>query len=256
MQTILGNALASPFTLGISSASAFEASVAIVIGMNGSAIRFGAGLSAFIFAVASIVLLLLILSMAGISQRNIILIRMAVNFFFTAVNTVPKYYAPPDAVYQITFWTVGSQTNAALADSGVLAVVLFIAHALSLLYSKDFGLIQQGERAAIMQGVNVNAERVLFLLICSLLAALSVAVVGIIGFIGLVSPHASRLLNLKSLKELVLSSSLICALFLVFSDVISKSILYPAVLPVGSVTSFLGIPALPALLFILKGKEA
>ena len=251
MQTILGNSLASPFTLGISSAAAFGASVAIALGMHESGIRFGTSVSAFVFAVTSILLLLLILSMAGISQRNIILIGMAVNFFFTAANTVLKYYAPPDAVYQITFWSIGSLTNATLTDSGVLFSI-FVA--ISLLYSKDFGLIQQGERAAIMQGVNVNAERILFLLICSLLAAFSVVIVGIIGFIGLVSPHAARLLNFKAPKELLLSSTIIGALFLVFSDIIAKSILYPAVLPVGSVTSFLGIPALLMLLFIMKGK--
>ena len=254
MQTILGNSLASPFTLGISSAAAFGASVAIALGIHESGIRFGTSASAFVFAVASILLLLLILSMAGISQRNIILIGMAVNFFFTAANTVLKYYAPPDAVYQITFWSIGSLTNATLTDSGVLFSIFVVSLAISLLYSKDFGLIQQGERAAIMQGVNVNAERILFLLICSLLAAFSVVIVGIIGFIGLVSPHAARLLNFKAPKELLLSSTIIGALFLVFSDIIAKSILYPAVLPVGSVTSFLGIPALLMLLFIMKGK--
>ena len=76
-----------------------------------------------------------------------------------------KYYAPPDAVYQITFWSIGSLTNATLTDSGVLFSIFVVSLAISLLYSKDFGLIQQGERTAIMQGVNVNAERILFLLI-------------------------------------------------------------------------------------------
>ena len=106
-----------------------------------------------------------------------------------------------------------------------------------------------------MHGVNVNAERILFLLICSVLAAFPVAVVGIIGFIGLVSPHIARLLRLNSPKELILSSAIIGSLFLVVSDIISKSILYPEVIPVGSVTSFLGIPTLLVLLFIMKGKR-
>jgi len=255
MQIILSNALASPFTLGISSASAFGASVAIIIGLRGSTVLFGAGLSAFIFALASIALLLLILSVAGISQRNIILIGMAVNFFFASANTLIKYYAPPDAVYQIAFWTVGSLSGAKLTDSCVLSIILFVSLGISLLYAKDFGLIRQGERTAIMHGVNVNAERILFLLICSVLAAFPVAVVGIIGFIGLVSPHIARLLRLNSPKELILSSAIIGSLFLVVSDIISKSILYPEVIPVGSVTSFLGIPTLLVLLFIMKGKR-
>jgi len=180
---------------------------------------------------------------------------MAVNFFFASANTLIKYYAPPDAVYQIAFWTVGSLSGAKLTDSCVLSIILFVSLGISLLYAKDFGLIRQGERTAIMHGVNVNAERILFLLICSVLAAFPVAVVGIIGFIGLVSPHIARLLRLNSPKELILSSAIIGSLFLVVSDIISKSILYPEVIPVGSVTSFLGIPTLLVLLFIMKGKR-
>ena len=250
MQIILDNPLASPFTLGLSSACSFGASIAIIIGINGSLVFFSIGLFAFLFGLISIALLLSILLMTGVSQQNIILIGVAINFFFSAANTVLKYYAPPDAVYQMTLWMVGSLTNATLQDIFILLILLFIVAVFSAFYARDLSIIQQGERVAIMKGINVNFERILFLTMCSLITAFSVTIVGIIGFIGIICPHISRLIKLKSPKELILSSMIIGGLFLVFSDIISKSALYPSILPIGAVTSFLGIPILVVLLFI------
>lgn len=250
MQIILGNPLASPFTLGISAASAFGAALAICLEFYYGILWLNPGLFAFLFSIVSILLLLIIITFSGVSQRNIILVGLAVNFFFNAANTFLQYSATPDAIYQITFWKTGSLTTAVLKHSVILFSVLCVSLLISLLFSKDLGIIQQGERNAVMHGVNVNFERVLFLILCSLLASITVSIVGIIGFIGLVAPHISRLLKLEAPHNLILSSTLIGALLLVSADIISKTVLHPTILPISAVTSLFGIPLLLFLLTI------
>ena len=252
MQILLDNPLASPFTLGISSASAFGAALSICLEANIGFFMLSPGISAFIFSVLSIILLLIITSLAGLNKRSIILVGLALNFFFNATNTILQYFSTPDAVYQITFWTTGSLTVATIKDAVILFVIFVCALAISLLFSKDLGIIQQGERNAVMHGVNVNFERILFLIICSLLASTTVSIVGIIGFIGLIAPHIAKLLNLKSPKYLLISSTIIGAFLLVISDIVSKTILNPTILPISAITSLFGIPLLIFLLFIKK----
>lgn len=254
MQTILDNSLASPFTLGISAASAFGAALAICLELNLGILWLKPGLTAFLCSLISVFLLVLLSSLSGISKRNIILIGLAINFFFNAANTFLQYFSRPDAVYQITFWTTGSLTNATLKDSLGLAIILTCSLLISILFSKDLGLIQQGERNAVMYGVNVNFERVLFLIICSLLASTTVSVVGIIGFIGLIAPHISRLLKLDSPKLLILSSTLIGSSLLVIADIVSKTVLHPTILPISAITSLFGIPLLIFLLLFRRNK--
>ena len=254
MQVILDNSLASPFTLGISAASAFGAAVSIFLELNIGILWLSPGISAFVCSLISMFLLIFLSSLSGINKRNLILIGLALNFFFNAANTFLQYFSTPDAVYQITFWTTGSLTTATLKDSLVLAGILVCSIVVSILFSKDLGLIQQGERTAVMYGVNVNFERILFLFICSLLASSTVSVVGIIGFIGLVAPHISRLLKLESPKLLLLSSMLIGSALLVIADIFSKTILHPTILPISAITSLFGIPLLIFLLFFRRNR--
>jgi len=254
MQVILDNSLASPFTLGISAASAFGAAVSICLELNIGILWLSPGITAFVCSLISMFLLIFLSSLSGINKKNIILIGLALNFFFNAANTFLQYFSTPDAVYQITFWTTGSLTTATLKDSLVLVGILVCSIVVSILFSKDLGLIQQGERTAVMYGVNVNFERILFLFICSLLASSTVSVVGIIGFIGLVAPHISRLLKLESPKLLLLSSMLIGSALLVIADIFSKTILHPTILPISAITSLFGIPLLIFLLFFRRNR--
>ena len=248
MQILLDNPLASPFTLGVSSASACGASFAIILGFTHGIVWLSTSLFALIFAMASIGLILALSSFMHISKKTIILVGMAVNFFFSSVNTLIQYYASPDAVYQIVFWSSGSLTNASLVDALRLFMVFAVCLFISLLFSNDMATIQQGERDALMKGVNVNAERRLFLLIASLLASFSVSIVGIIGFVGLVAPHLCRLLGLDSPKLLILSSGITGGLMLVLADALSKTLMHPTILPIGAITSLFGIGLLLVLM--------
>ena len=254
MQIILDNPLASPFTLGISSAGAFGAALSICLEANIGLFILPPGLASLLFSLLSILLLLIVSYLSGINKRSIILVGLALNFFFNAANTILQYFSSPDAVYQITFWTTGSLTIATIKDSLILFCILFCSLIIALLFSKDLAIIQQGERNALMYGVNVDFERILFLFICSLLASSTVAIVGIIGFVGLIAPHIARLLDLKSPRNLLMASTLIGSFLLIVADIISKSIIHPTILPISAVTSLFGIPILLVLLFAKKAR--
>lgn len=255
MQIILNNPLASPFTLGISSASAFGAALAICLELHYFISWLSCGVFAFCFSILSVLLILLLVSISGISKKSIILVGLAINYFFNALNTILQYFATPDAVYQITFWTTGSLTVATLKHSLVLSILLSICLAVSILLSNDMGIIQQGERTAVIHGVNVNACRIIILIICSLLTATTVSIVGIIGFVGLVAPHIARLLELEKPINLIISSTLLGAILLVFANIISKSIISPVILPISAVTSFFGILLLVVILLCKRKKQ-
>ena len=255
MQTILGNPLASPFTLGVSSAAAFGSSLAIVISLSRGIAWIRPGIFSFLFATVSVLVLVFLTSASGISKKNIILVGMAINFFFNAATTILQYYASPDAVFQMTIWSAGSLTGATVQDALILFAVLAAALSVSFLFSGDLGLIQQGERVAVMHGVPVNFERVLFLLMSSLLASASVSIIGIIGFVGLVSPHVARLLGFESPESLFLGSIAVGPLFMVIADIVSKTVRYPTILPISAVTSFIGIPCLLLLVFCMRRKQ-
>jgi len=253
MQINLDNPLASPFTLGISSAAACGASFSIILNMLYGMTWLHIGVVAFCFSMLSVGALVLMVSIAGISQKNIVLIGMSINFFFSSANTLLEFYAPPDVLYQITVWTTGSLTTSNLYDSLNLFLIFSCSLIISILFSNDMSILLQGESTAIMHGVNVSLERIVFLAICSLLASYSVSIVGIIGFIGLIAPHICRLIGLESPKVLLLSSSIMGSLLLVIADIISTTAVYPLVLPISAVTSFFGIPFLLILLFARKG---
>ena len=254
MQTLLDNSLASPFTLGVSSASACGASLALTLGFAHKLVWLSTSLFALVFAIAAVGILMLLSSFMGVSKKTIILVGMAVNFFFSSANTLMQYYASPDAVYQIVFWSSGSLTNARLVDSLRLFLLFIICLFISLLFSRDMAIIQHGEKDALMKGINVNLERLLFLFIASLLASLAVSVIGIIGFVGLVAPHLCRLLGLNEPKFLILSSGISGALMLVLADIVSKTLIKPTILPIGAVTSILGILFLLILLIAKRRK--
>ena len=108
-----------------------------------------------------------------------------------------------------------------------------------------------GDEQAKSFGVNVDKLRIASMVVASLLSSIIVAFVGIIGFVGLVAPHIAK--RITGLDYFLLSSTVVGSIILVASDLVAKSILHNAVLPVGIVTSFIGAPAFFYL--IVRGKR-
>lgn len=196
MQTILNNPLATPFTLGVSSAAAFGAALAIVLGLGipGIPAAWFIPANAFIFALLSALLLDGITRWTGVDASGVVLFGIALVFTFNALVAIMQFVADEDTLQGLVFWTMGSLVRASWEKLGVLAVVLIAVLFWSLRSAWQLTALRLGEERALSFGIHVRRLRLLSLLRISLLSALAVAFVGPIGFIGLVAPHIARIL--------------------------------------------------------------
>ena len=244
MQTILNNPLASPFTLGVSSAASLGAALAIVlgIGLPGVPQSWLVVTNAFLFAFGSVLLLQAIAATRSAGTDSLVLFGIALVFAFNALVALIQFVASADALQQLVFWGMGSLTRASWPAIGVLAVVLALTFPFSVAAAWKLTALRLGEDRARSLGVDVGRLRFAALFRISLLAATSVAFVGTIGFVGLVGPHIARLLIGEDHRFFLPASALTGALVMALADAASKSIVPGVLLPVGIVTSLVGLP--------------
>ncbi|MEQ4617155.1 MAG: iron ABC transporter permease [Corticimicrobacter sp.] len=244
MQTILNNPLASPFTLGLSSAAAFGASLAIVlnIGIPGLPPEWFITLNAFVFAVISALLLDAVARWGGMSASGVVLFGIALVFSFNALVSLMQYIASAEALQGLVFWTMGSLSRSTWAKVGALTLVLALILPLSLRNAWKLTALRLGEDRAASFGIDLGRVRLGTLARISLLSALAVSFVGTIGFIGLVAPHIARRLFGEDHRFYLPGSALTGALILSLASVASKNIVEGSIVPVGIVTALVGIP--------------
>lgn len=251
MQTILNNPLASPFTLGVSSAASFGAALAIVlgIGLPFLSAQWMVPLDAFICAFGSVLLLQLLSRSRSASVETIVLLGIALVFVFNALVAFIQFLSSQAALQQLVFWTMGSLSRASWNGVYALLAVVLLTTPFSLSAAHKLTTLRLGEDRARSFGVNVARLRFRSLLRVSLLAATSVAFVGTIGFIGLVGPHIARMLLGEDHRFLLPASLLTGALIMSLASAASKVLIPGTLLPVGIVTSIIGVPVFLLLIF-------
>ncbi|HBC0212932.1 TPA: iron ABC transporter permease [Salmonella enterica subsp. enterica serovar Napoli] len=217
MQTILNNPLATPFTLGVSSAAAFGAALAIVLGIG-------------------------ITRWTGVAASGVVLFGIALVFTFNALVAIMQFVADEDTLQGLVFWTMGSLVRASWEKLGVLAVVFIAVLFCALRSAWQLTALRLGEERAMSFGIHVRRLRLLSLLRISLLSALTVAFVGPIGFIGLVAPHIARILLGEDHRFYLPGSVLIGGLVLSLASIAAKNSVPGVMVPVGIVTSLVGVP--------------
>lgn len=256
MQTILNNPLASPFTLGVSAASSFGASLAIIAGLSipGIPQEWMIATNAFVFAFGSVMLLQLLSRMQGAGVESLVLFGIALVFTFNAFIGLMQYVASAEALQQLVFWSLGSLSRANWDSIRILGVVLVVIFPLSWSASWQMTTLRLGEDSARSYGVNVRRLRFLSLLRVSMLAACSVAFVGTIGFIGLVGPHIAKMLIGEDHRYSLPAGVLTGALVMSMASIASKALVPGVIMPVGIVTSLIGVPVFIFLIF-RKGKK-
>jgi len=244
MQTILNNPLASPFTLGVSSAAAFGAALAIVLGIGipGIADQWFISANAFVFALFAALMLDGISRWTQVSSSGVVLFGIALVFTFNALVSMMQFIATEDTLQGLVFWTMGSLARASWDKLGVLSAALLVLLPFSLRSSWKLTALRLGEDRAVSFGIDVRRLRLTTLLRISILSALAVAFVGPIGFIGLVAPHIGRLMFGEDHRYYLPASALIGALVLSIASVVSKNIVPGVIVPVGIVTSLVGVP--------------
>ncbi|EPG1645467.1 FecCD family ABC transporter permease [Proteus mirabilis] len=256
MQTILNNPLASPFTLGVSSAAAFGAALAIVLGIGipGVPAQWFISVNAFIFALLATLFLDFISRWMRVSTSGIILFGIALVFTFNAAVSIMQFIANEDTLQGLVFWTMGSLNRASWDKLYILLVVLVIIFPLSLMNAWKLTALRLGEDRAMSFGINVRRLRLTTLLRISIISALAVAFVGPIGFIGLVAPHIARMTFGEDHRFYLPASALIGALVLSIASLVSKNLLSGVIIPVGIVTSLVGIPFFVSIILRHRGR--
>lgn len=254
MQTILDNPLASPFTLGVSSAASFGAALAIVLGLGlpfvpAELLVTG---NAFVFAFGATLLLQYLARDGGGRSATLVLYGIALVFTFNALIAFIQFVASAEALQRFVFWGMGNLAAATWPSVAMLAAVLAVVLPFSLAAAWDLTALRFGEDRARSYGIDTARLRFLSLLRASLLAATAVAVVGAIGFVGLVGPHVARLLVGEDHRFFLPASALTGALIMSLASTASKLVIPGLTLPVGIVTSIVGLP----LFFILIHRRA
>lgn len=257
MQTILNNPLADPFTLGISSASAFGAALAIVLGIQ--LLPFGGNalitFCAFLFALLTAGLLFLFTRLRGTSSETMVLIGIALLFTFNALLGVLQYTATDVQLMQIVFWMMGSLSKADWEKLAICAAVLLLSTPFFLLRSWALTALRLGDDRAAALGVNAARLRIQMLIVISLLSATAVSFVGTIGFVGLVGPHIARMLVGEDQRFFLPAAVIAGALMMSLTSLLSKSVTPGVIYPVGIITSLIGIPFFVGLILSVRRRN-
>jgi len=251
MQTILNNPLASPFTLGLSSAAAFGASLVIVldVAVPGIPASWMIAASAFVFALMSAMLLDAVARWGGMNTSGVVLFGIALVFSFNALVSLVQFVASAEALQGLVFWTMGSLSRATWPKLGLLLLVFAVILPLAMRDAWRLTALRLGEDRAASFGIDVRRLRLTSLLRISLLSALAVAFVGTIGFIGLVAPHIARRLFGEDHRFYLPGSALVGGVILSLASIASKNVVSGIIIPVGIVTSLVGIPFFIAVVF-------
>lgn len=256
MQTILNNPLASPFTLGVSSAAAFGAALAIIagIGLPGVPQSWLVAANAFLFAFGSIFLLQTLVTVRGIGTDGLVLMGIALFFTFNALVALLQFVASQQALQQLVFWMLGSLARADWDKIRVFALVILCVAPFTLHAAWPLNALRLGEERARSMGVNVARLRFASLIRVSLLTAAAMALVGTVGFVGLAGPHIARLLIGEDHRFLLPVSALCGALMMSIASTLSKLAIPGALIPIGIVTAIIGLPVFFALILGRRGR--
>jgi len=260
MQSILRNPLASPFTLGISSAGAFGAAVSIIFlgtGTMQSTVASPVAVSnpylttlvAFIFCMLATGVILLISHVKGASPEVMVLTGVALSSLFSAGVMFLQYFSNDAQLAAVVFWTFGDVGRATWDMLPLMALVVGAGTLYFVANRWNYNAIDAGDETAQGLGVNVVRVRLIGMTVAACIAAVIVALLGVIGFVGLVCPHMVRRIIGDDQRFLIPGSAVAGAVLLLASDTVARVIVAPYVLPVAVLTAFMGAPVFIYLLF-------
>lgn len=250
LQAVTRNALADPYLLGISSGASTGAVTVVVLGVGSASLGVTGG--AFVGAMVSFALLMLLLRRGGLDSVRIVLTGVVVSQLFTALTSL-VLMASGDAemIRAITQWLLGSMAPARWDAVAVTAAVTAVGLLVLWLNSAALDGFSFGADTASSLGVDVRTTRWVLLVVTSLMTSVAVASVGAIGFVGLIVPHGVRFLVGPGHRVLLPLSALVGAVFLVWTDALARVAFTPQEVPVGVFTALLGVPLF---LLVLRGR--
>jgi iron complex transport system permease protein len=253
-QGVFRNPLADPYLLGVAAGAGLGATVAIAYLPAG--LRGQRALPAAAF-VGGIVAVLLTYGVGRSARRErdaatLVLAGVTVAAFFTAWQTFVQQQNS-ETLQQVYSWILGNIPSSGWAD--VVLILPYVAVALVVILSlrRVVDVLSLGDDEAAALGVDVRRVRLALVVAATLGTAAAVAVSGLIGFVGIIVPHAIRLVSGVGYRVLLPLSVVVGAGFLVLADVIARTALSPAEIPLGVVTAFFGAPFFALVLRTTRG---
>ncbi len=237
LQNTTRNPLADPYLFGIVSGAGLGATVANL--SLGEHLGIALPLAAFLGALFAIAIVLFI---AKLLQRmeQLLLAGVAVSFMLGSLTQFILYFGEPFATNRVIFWLMGSLSRVEMSNFYVIGSVLLVTIITIIALHRHIDALLLGDESAASLGVNVDRLRLLMLGLCAALTATIVAYCGGIGFVGLMIPHIVRQIIGVTTLKLVIGSALIGGSFLIWVDIIARSALANAEIPIGIITSALG----------------
>jgi iron complex transport system permease protein len=243
LQGYFQNPMADPFVVGASSGASFGAVLCLYLGINITVVGFslqsvfafaaGFGLVSFVYAISR--------RKENYRLEALLLTGIAAGAMASALTSF-MLFMKADSFEQAVFWLLGSFALADWRQVWVIAPYVLLGLAASQWLAKDMNLLVMGDETARSLGCPVERVRGIFLALATLLAALSVSASGVIGFVGLVVPHWVRILIGPDHRRLFAYSALAGGVFLVFCDLLARTVLSPTELPIGVITAAVGAP--------------
>ncbi|KPU43371.1 hemin transport system permease protein HmuU [Oxobacter pfennigii] len=251
IQTILRNPIASPYTLGISAAASFGAAMGLILNTNlfNVSDTLAVTANAFAFSLLVAAAIYIFSRQRQIGKTAIVLFGVALNFLFNSLTMILQYIADEDKLQSLIFWNFGSLLKTTWSKFFIVFAVLLICFAILLKNAWKLTAMTLDDTKARSIGVDTAKVRRIIIFITSLLSAVAVCFVGTIGFIGLIAPHIARQLVGEDQRFFMPLSALMGAFVMSLAFVISKVIIRGVILPIGLVTSVIGIPFFIIIIF-------
>jgi iron complex transport system permease protein len=257
MQALFRNPIVEPGLVGTSSGAAFGAALYFVLG---TLLKFNAGEWTLPIAACAggLVSTLLVFTLSQTKQSGkssivgLLLTGIAINALFMSGVGFLSYVARDPQARSITFWNLGTLSGANWNSVIIVGTTTVLCLVIALRYAKDLNALMIGEEEAQYLGINFKRLKLHILVINVVMIAIATAFVGVIGFVGLIVPHLLRMMHGSDNRHLILNGALLGGVLLSLADLVSRLALKPAELPIGIVTSVIGVPVF---IFLLKKKN-
>ncbi|WP_419716116.1 FecCD family ABC transporter permease [Aureimonas altamirensis] len=247
LQSLVRNALADPYLLGVSAGASTGAVAVTIMGVGAGAI----GLSAGAFAGAALAFLMVaaLARAAGGGPAQMVLAGIAGSQLFNALTSFfIARSANAEQARGIMFWLLGNLSGVRWPDVSLAAPAAALALLVCLWCARGLDAFSFGSEAASSLGIDVRRIRIALIGVVTLTTAIMVSLVGSIGFVGLVVPHAARFIVGVRHRRLIPASALLGAVFLIAADIMSRMLIPGQVVPIGVVTALVGAPGFALIL--------
>jgi len=243
LQGFFQNPMAGPFVVGVSSGAAFGAVLSLQLGWTFSFWGFSVqNIFAFVSGFVLVYGVYFLSLRKGLFKVETLLLTGIAAGALASALTSFLIFLKSDSYEQAVFWLLGSFALADWKQISSLLPIFLLCFMAAQWFAKDMNLLVLGDETAQSLGCPVKKMRKLFLALSTVLAAAAVSVSGIIGFIGLIVPHWIRLLIGPDHRSLFFYSSLTGGVFLIFSDLLARNLLFSTELPIGIITAVIGAP--------------